>query len=209
MEYIFIHGLGQNPNSWDKVKSFMNKPFSAYCLDLIELLNGKEATYVNLYCAFSDYCNKFSEPLNLCGISLGGVLALNYAIDYPAKVQSLVLIGTQYKMPKILLKIQNGIFRFMPNSIFKSIGFQKKDFITLTKSMMNLDFSNKLKDISCDTLIICGEKDGANKKASMGLADNINNAKFCLLEGAGHEVNTDKPKNLAVELDGFYSNILK
>ena len=101
-------------------------------------------TYDNLYAAFSDYCNQYDEPIDLCGLSLGGVLALNYAIQYPKKVRSLVLIATQYKMPKKLLKFQNLLFRFMPKSMFQQMGFRKADFLLLCETMMELDFNNSL-----------------------------------------------------------------
>ena len=66
------------------------------------------------------------EKIDLCGLSLGGVLSLNYAIEYPHKINSLVLIAPQYKMPVNLLKVQNLLFRFMPKAAFQSTGFEKK-----------------------------------------------------------------------------------
>ena len=45
----------------------------------------------------------------------------NYAIDHPDKVNSLILIAAQYKMPKKLLSIQNTIFRFMPISFVRQV----------------------------------------------------------------------------------------
>ena len=48
-------------------------------------------------------CDKENEEIVLCGLSLGAVLTLNYAIDHPDKVKALVLIAAQYKMPKKLL----------------------------------------------------------------------------------------------------------
>ena len=204
MQYIFVHGLGQNKNSWDKTISFISTSINVVCPDLIALLNNDEISYANLYRRFSNYCNSLSEPLNFCGLSLGGVIALNYAIDNPAKMQSLVLIGAQYKMPKTLLKLQNTIFRFMPKSTFRNMGFQKEDFMKLTNSMLDLDFSDKLKDVSCATLIVCGEKDGANKKAANELAVSIPKANIRFIKNAKHEVNVDSPNELAHVLESFY-----
>ena len=42
----------------------------------------------------------------MCGLSLGGILALQYAIEHPEHIHALALIGTQYTMPKTLLRIQ-------------------------------------------------------------------------------------------------------
>ena len=204
MNQIYVHGLGQTPDSWAKTISHMQTDVHSVCLDLPELIRGKQATYQNLYAAFSDACNKYDKSVNLCGLSLGGVLALNYAIDYPKKVNSLVLIATPYKMPRHLLQFQNMLFRFMPNSMFQQTGFCKREFLQLCKTMMHLDFSDSLPQISCPALVICGEKDTANKKASAKLADILANAEFSELKGSGHEVNTEAPEQLAAVLCRFY-----
>ena len=114
------------------------------CPELSLFVKEGDISYENLYNAFSEYCDNISEPLNLCGLSLGAVLALNYAIDNPEKVKSLILIAAQYEMPKVLLKLQNIIFSFIPESSFKNMGMKKKDFIKLTKSMMSLNLSEEV-----------------------------------------------------------------
>ena len=209
MQYLFVHGiggLGQDSSSWDKTISLMSKTEHVSCPNLWALLNGKEITYANLYQSFANYCNGISGKVNLCGLSLGGILALNYAIDFPSRVQSMVLIGAQYKTPKGLIKFQNVIFRLMPNSSFAKMGMQKNDIINLTTSMLELDFSTNLKDVSCSVMIVCGGKDNANKKAAMNLAQNIPNAEIQLIKDAGHEINIDAPDRLADILNAFWQN---
>lgn len=204
MAYIFIHGLGQMPESWDRVISHMSLTEKALCPILPALITEQGCNYENLYAAFCRYCETESGKINLCGLSLGGILALNYAIDHPEKVKSLVLIGTQYVMPKKLLAIQNAIFRLMPNKSFESMGFSKKNFIQLSKTMAELDFSTGLGSITCPTLVVCGEKDTANKKASEEMAERIPGANLSLIPGSGHEVNQQAPKWLAEVLYDFW-----
>ena len=203
MKYIYLHGLGQTPNSWDSVIKLLNATEHSICPNLAEFVQGKNVTYHTLYSAFKTMCDTIQEPLYLCGLSLGGILALHYAIEYPQKVKALVLIATQYKMPKNLLKFQNFLFRFMPKSMFEQVGFGKSDFLHLCKSMMELDFSKSLYKISCPVLIICGEKDTANKNASLELSGILANGKLELLDGVGHEVNIEAPKKLAEVLGEF------
>ena len=203
MRYIFIHGLGQNSSSWDKTISFMGKTTPIAHPDLFDLLKDKKTTYNNLYLAFSEYIEESPEPVVLLGLSLGAILALNYTIDHPERVQSLVLIGAQYKMPKLLLKVQNTIFRFMPESPFQKLGSSKHDFILLTNSMMELDFSKDLKRVQCNTLVLCGENDRANKRAAKKLADQILKAEIRTVKGAGHEINVEAPEQLASILNEF------
>ena len=206
MKYLYLHGLGQKPNSWDRTIKGTKVSDSSISLSFAEMLKGKKATYRELYAAFSEECDKEKEEIVLCGLSLGAVLALHYAIDHPDKVKALVLIAAQYKMPKKLLKFQNMLFRLMPNSMFKQMGFPKADVISLCGTMAELDFRDSLHNVSCPVLIVCGEKDNANKKASKELDRYLSKSSFCELK-AGHEVNIESPEELAIVLQRFYDNI--
>lgn len=201
MKYILLHGMGQNASSWDKTISFLSNINETVCPELSDFFTKGNCYYSKMYSSFCEYCNNFSEPLNLCGLSLGAVLALNYAIDFPQKVKSLILIAPQYDMPKFLLKVQNILFRFMPESQFKDIGLTKKDFITLTNSMADMDFTSGLENVSCPVLVLCGEKDNVNKKAAIKIAEKLSKVKFDTIANSGHEVNIDNPKGLAKAIE--------
>lgn len=69
--------------------------------------------------------SEVKEPLRICGLSLGALLAIDFAIRHEEKVDSLVLIGAQYKVPSLLIDFQNLIFRCMPNKVFESMGLPK------------------------------------------------------------------------------------
>ena len=207
MKYLYLHGLGQNPDSWNRTIKETKVSESSVSLSLSEMLEGKSTTYKELYSSFSGECDKENEEIVLCGLSLGAVLALNYAIDHPDKVKALVLIAAQYKMPKKLLKVQNMLFHLMPNSAFNKMGFKKADVISLCGTMAELDFSDSLHKVSCPVLIVCGEKDNANKKASKELASYLSDSHFHELLKAGHEANTEAPEELAAVLQEFYDNV--
>ena len=141
---------------------------------------------------------------DLCGLSLGGILALNYALDFPDKVNSLILIGTPHKVPKIMFSIQNIIFKFLPKSFFETMAFDKKDTFILGNSMKKLDFSNRVSKIKCKTLIICGEKDNANIKSAYYLSENIKDSKLEIIKNTGHVINEENPKELAMLINDFW-----
>ena len=204
MKKILIHGSGHKEDSWNKVISNMNNDKDILCPDLSTILNGKEASYNNLYSSFAEYCNKLDGKIELCGLSLGGILALNYAIEYPNKVEKLVLIGTPHKVPKVMFSIQNVIFKFLPKKIFETMAFNKKDTFILGNTMKKLDFSNRVKNVKCPTLIICGEKDSSNIKSAHYLAENIKNAKLEIMKNTGHIINEENPKELSELLTEFW-----
>ena len=207
MKYLYLHGLGQKPDSWNKVIKGTKVSESSINLSLAEMLEGKSATYKELYSVFSSECGKEKGGIVLCGLSLGAVLALNYAIDYPDKVKALVLIAAQYKMPEKILKVQNMLFHLIPNSAFNKMGFKKADVISLCGTMAELDFRDSLHKVSCPVLIVCGEKDNANKKTSKELCHYLNNSCFHELMKTGHEANLEAPEELAIVLQKFYDSI--
>ena len=203
---ILIHGSGHKADSWNKVITYMNNDKYILCPNLSTILNGKEASYDNLYSSFVEYCNEIDGKIDLCGLSLGGILALNYAIDYPNKVEKLVLIGTPYRVPKVMFSIQNVIFKFLPKKLFETMAFNKKDTFVLGNTMKKLDFSNRVQNVKCPTLVICGEKDSANIRSADYLAENIENAKLEIMKNTGHIINEESPKELAEILTEFWKD---
>ena len=203
MENILIHGLGQDEKAWNKVVEELND-IEVSCPNLFSLVKEEKMDYKNLYKAFANYCNSKKENLNLCGLSLGGILALDYAKQYPEKVNSLIIIGAPYNIPKMAFKLQNLIFTFMPKRAFVKIGCKKTDFINLVNSMANLDIKRNLNKIESRTLVLCGENDKGNLKSSKSLYEHIQNSELEIIENSMHEINMDNPKALAEIIKEFW-----
>lgn len=202
MKRLFLHGLGQGPESWDGVLHCLSEGENC-CPDLSAWRGEGPVCYETLYRGLESFCGESGEPLDLCGLSLGGVLALHYTLRHPDRVHALILIAAQYRMPKRLLKLQNAVFRFLPERAFSGTGFGKQDFLTLSQSMLDLDFQEELGEITAPVLVVCGEKDRANRKAAQGLRERIPTAELVLVPGAGHEVNFQAPETLGKALADF------
>ena len=202
---ILIHGSGHKAASWNETVSRLDCRGDVLCPELSSLLMGKEASYPNLYASFADYCAQIRGPVHLCGLSLGGILAMNYAIDFPEQVKTLVLIGAPHKVPKVTFGLQTMVFRFLPKSVFETMAFDKKNTFALGSSKKNLDFSGRVQKIRCPTLILCGEKDRANIQSARFLSQNIRGAQLQLIAQTGHVVNEENPGALAKRLNEFYA----
>lgn len=208
MTTVFLHGLGQTGASWDETIALLPNENVCLCPNLSELLVGKQASFQNLYAGFESYCDRISGTFCLCGLSLGGVLALQYAANHPQRLNSLILMGAQYRSPKLLLAIQNLIFRFMKESNFQGLGFGKDDFIRLCATTGQVNLTAALPGIPCPTLVLCGENDSPNKKAARGLSRGIPGSKLVFIPQAGHELNRDCPEKLADILQKFLDGSL-
>ena len=207
MQRIFLHGLGQRAADWAEVTGALTRQEGVFCPDLFPLIAGKEAVYDSLYQAASACLDGAEEPLDLCGLSLGAVLALHYALDHPDRVRALALVCGQYRMPKKLLRLQSWLFRLMGEKSFQPMGLTKREVIALTRSMETLDFSQRLSQLEMPVLVVCGEADRANRGASEELAQRIPRAVLRLVPGAGHEVNRDAPEALATLVESFFDSV--
>lgn len=200
METVLLHGLGQTPESFLITAKWMER--EVRCPSLKELM-GEETSYSSLYQGFSAYCDGLNGPLALAGLSLGGILALNYALQNPERVGALALIATPYKMPKGLMTAQDFLFHLMPQSAFKRMGFSKKEVLSLTRSMQDLDFTDGLSSLQPPVLLICGGKDKQNLKIMEELGKRLS-TDLIVLENAGHEVNLAESERLGDLLKEFF-----
>lgn len=198
MKTVLLHGLGQTAQDWDAVI----QQVSLKEIDSPELFTLPEGnlTYSAILAGLEKRYEDEKEPFGICGLSLGAMLALDYAIRHKNKVSSLALIGAQYKSPTLLIDFQNLIFLCMPRKAFETMGITKCEMIRLSRSMRSLDFTSGLKDISCPATIICGEKDHANLKAARRLKELLPQAKLHIIPGAGHEINKTVPEAISVIL---------
>lgn len=193
MKIVFLHGLGQRVADWDRVASqFPNTD----CPDLFEIA-GKKLNYSAILSSLEKRYEYEKEPLCLCGLSLGGMLALDYALRHGDRVAAMVLLGARDRTPRLLMDIQDLLFRCMPDKTFASMGMKKEQVRDLTRSMKDLDFTDRLSTIHCPVTVACGEKDHPNLAAARRLAKYLPNARLYVVPHAGHELNADAPDTVA------------
>ena len=200
MKTVILHGLGQTPRDWDGVAGLL-PALNIDCPELFSTAKTEALTYPSLLAQLEARYADHTEPLRLCGLSLGAVLALDYTIRHPEKVASLVWIAGQLRSPSALVDIQNLIFRCLPSRMFAGMGLSKQDVIQLARSMRSLDLTPGLGRVTCPVDVVCGARDRANQKAAQVLADLLPQARLHIIPGAGHQVNTDAPETIAAILN--------
>ncbi len=112
MKLIFIHGSGSTRVVWKHQTDFfrdadaVNLPGHLSEGDPCESVEDY-ASWLHEYVTMKSY----DRPV-LVGHSLGGAIALQYALDYPEQLRGLILIGTGAKLrvaPHVLQAIEKGI----------------------------------------------------------------------------------------------------
>lgn len=62
MKNVFVHGLGQTPDSWKPVFSLLDGLGDCVFPDLAAMVSVGEATYARLYRAFTRLCDGLEAP---------------------------------------------------------------------------------------------------------------------------------------------------
>lgn len=226
---IFLfHGLGANSNSWQmQIPDLIRAGYRVIAPDAPGFGNSRKhngktqiAFTANLFSGLMEFLGL--SHVALAGLSMGGAHALQFALDYPARVDKLVLINT---FPK--LKLSNPIvfpyfatrmllvhtlgLKTQARTVAKRV-FPKPDqdflrqelvnqiqdadpssYRSAMRSLARFDVINRLEDIRCPTLVISGERDTTVPLETQTImANRIPGAVHKIISDAGHGVTIEK-----------------
>jgi pimeloyl-[acyl-carrier protein] methyl ester esterase len=93
-DIVLLHGWGMNAAVWDDTVPAFAQHFRVHCVDLPGH-GGSSACIPYTFDAIADALAAALPPrLTVCGWSLGGQVALTWALRHPRQVERLVLIAT-------------------------------------------------------------------------------------------------------------------
>jgi pimeloyl-ACP methyl ester carboxylesterase len=228
MKLIFIHGAGNTSLLWH----YQTKYFTgSEAINLPGHPEGKPCTSIDEYAQWLHQYAYRGERLQLviAGHSLGGAIAMMYALSYPENVKALILIGTGARLrvrPDLLKKLEDSIdapaqwlkkvveppySRVAPYVKEKIIdgmakvgaAVQLNDFRCCDK----FDIMDKVSQIVVPTLVICGSEDDMTPvKYSQYLVNKITGAKLVIIEGATHYCLLEKQVEANRAIEAFLNN---
>ena len=159
---------------------------------------------------------------------MGGAIALEFALRYPARLAGLILVGTGAKLrvaPEILTGIQDdfaGTTELLaqwahgehvdPNLLrLYTRRLREVDPQTLRADFLACDAFDRRADVSrivLPTLILCGDADRMTPvKFSQFLHEQIAGSQLIVVPGAGHMVMLEQPAAVAESVAAFLSNL--
>jgi pimeloyl-ACP methyl ester carboxylesterase len=228
---VLIHGAGGNHLHWPpQLRRLAGGPI--YALDLPG--HGRSAgdscttiaEYASWLQAFVDTLQL--SPFVLAGHSMGGAIALDFALNDPTRLVGLGLVGTNARLrvaPAILNGIQQDFtattahlidLMVVPtaNAQQKRLALQRLrqvDPVVLFSDFSacdQFDVSARMTEIALPTLIICGQQDKMTPvKYSERLHEQLRHSELHLLADAGHMVMLEKPAEVAQLFAQFLDKI--
>lgn len=156
---VLLHGVCSSLEAWDGWVSRMKGRYRVIRMDMPGFGITGPAKEKWLYsrdgavAALNSFVNELGlQSFSLAGNSLGGYICWNYALDYPGRVEKLILIdpaGYNWKMPYALRLGSNPVIRpaarsMMPRSFFYKAARQvygDKTKVTLEIQKRYFDFA--------------------------------------------------------------------
>lgn len=237
---VFINSLGTDLRIWEKVISYLAGRFAIVRYD--KRGHGLSDCPPGPY-SIGDHAGDLASLLTylavenviLIGISVGGMIALDYAARNPQRVPALVLsdtaaqIGTAaYWNERIDAIEANGMDHlaptilsrwFAPDFAARRPADYQGYFNMLTRmpvvgytgtcaAVRDADLRQQAATLQAKTLVLCGAEDSATPPDLVrGLADTLPDARFEVIEKAGHLPCIEQPEAMAAEIDRFLREI--
>lgn len=150
--WVFLRGLTRGTIHWGDFPEIFKKMNPHVEMEFLELpgngyLNNENSkTDVKElidYLRSKSQFVKQKDPIHLCGISLGGMVALKWAELYPENIQSVTIINSSLKQfsPFYERLILKNYLKILRGLLFSNTLEQEKMILTITSN--NLSFTQK------------------------------------------------------------------
>jgi pimeloyl-ACP methyl ester carboxylesterase len=232
---VIIHGSGSGAERWRQNASALCEHYRVYVPDLPGFGYSQPLEGDYGIAEFVDFVEDFTrslglEKFNLVGHSLGGGIALHYALKFPHRLGKLVLVNSLCLGNEIALWI-----RFLSSSVLcRSLGVAATAVLKAVKWLVNLVYAplkfvnplpqasiilggsmatlneqtailaNRLSELITPTLLVWGANDGiVPVSQAYAAAQVIPNCQLHVFEGCGHSAWRQRIKEFSLLLTTF------
>ena len=192
---IFLPGFGQMPTDWQDQVTALPSGWRGF-VPWLAGMKPTDKSGFELNRAVGGIVTLMEtqgiKKAHICGLSIGSVVGLRLAAEYPDLVDRLVLASGQVTPRKSLMKLQLAIMRRTSEAKFLAQGMTKEKAIAAFESIAALDLRADLSKVKAPTLVLTGSQDQANAPTAKALSQGIRGARLETING-GHALNTSAP----------------
>jgi pimeloyl-ACP methyl ester carboxylesterase len=219
---IFIHGAGGNARSWYFQKEYLKASMEVILIDLPGHGNDAEGTGCDTLEGYIKYVHEVIRELGIdkcyiAGHSMGGAIAMSFALSSPDMLKGMILITTGAKL-RVFPEILEGLKRDKERAVrdIMDLAFSKKapaalkengfkDMMKCKAEVIHGDFfacegfnlMDSVNKIKTPALIICGNDDILTPPKYSGyLHKQIEGSVLVTIEDAGHMATLEKPNEV-------------
>ncbi|MEW9669537.1 alpha/beta fold hydrolase [Ammoniphilus sp. 3BR4] len=239
---VFLHGLGGNSINWLYQRNHFKKEYQCLAVDMPghgKSEGGEELDFYDYQAVLKELLldQLQLDQILLCGVSMGGRVALDFAARYPDAVSGLVVADSfagldeeEKKRRKDIFDLiydpNGGVERWV-NTVIEQMGLDPQgaiargfhkgildnqlDFMyNLFTMLLDYDQRNLLTSISAPALIIHGERDRfIPYECSQDIHHRLIDSELVVIPDCGHLPNVEQPKAFNALLEGFAEKVYK
>ncbi len=174
------------------------------------------------------------ETAIIVGLSVGGMIAMDYTVQYAERVRALVLCDTLPKIgaselwsERIQALRENGLGpmaeKLMGRWFTSTFAAQRpadyggygnmlsrmplEGYIATCAALRDADLRDSVKAITAPTLVLCGAADVSTPvSAAREFAETLPNARYATIEEAAHLSCIEQPKAVAAAMERFFQD---
>lgn len=228
---VLVHGLGSSHEDWELMVPALKEHFQVILYDVRGHGNTERTKGPYSIPLFANDLAKFLKAINIesahiGGISMGGMIAFQFAVDYPEFLKKLIIINAvpdvklktleekvQLYTRKILTKAV-GMYRMADLLIFNLFPwpnqkklrarflerFKRNDeapYDASLNAIVGWGIGDKIKDIEAPTIVISAEKDYLPLETKEKYVNKMQNASFVVIKNSRHASTQDQPEKLS------------
>lgn len=222
---VLLNGLAEQSESWYRNRRFWGRYFEVLTPNILvyegEALHRRIAarepiTVDYLVTQLHTYLDQFVQnpPYHLVSSSLGGKVAVEFAVRYPQLVGRVVLLCPSGMGDKEQLPIIEGMTGRDPNAMVRSVFYKPKHvdrdvlryyktrfgnrrwktgFVKTVRGTLDYTVRDKLRNMACPTFLISGAQDKVcDPKTASEAARELPNGLFLSIPKCGHAPQIEK-----------------
>src|SRR5215472_7301890 len=234
---VFVHASGSNGHSWYHQINALGARHSPIAMDMPAHGRSDGVVGFETVAQYTDFLAAFMDALKLksaviAGRSLGGMVALDFAIRNPDRTQAVIAICTaaKFNIPAEPLAGLEAVAKGRASQQFNNDGFSartvKENFDAVreswgeqvktdprvrwtdVKACAAADLSGGLGKIKKPTLVLAGADDTTATVAdAQFIAEHIPGARLAKIADASHNLPTERPAEVNAEIEKFLSQL--
>ena len=202
---VLLHGSGRAGRMWGPALADLSAGWHVLAPDLPGFGRSEGPfTIAGAAQAVRDVIAVQTAPVHLCGLSLGGVVAIRAAAQLGAQVASLVVTGTPV-VPAQDLPTALRRFRRLPGPLlplFSDVR-RRREWLRMLDELERTDLRGYLPQVTAPALVICGSRDWRAMPAASELAGGLPGGRLWIVPHQGHSWPSTSPELFSKVVAGF------
>jgi pimeloyl-ACP methyl ester carboxylesterase len=238
---VFLHGLGSSREDWRAQVAALSARFRCVAMDLRgHGETGRRRGPVTMAQLAEDAAALVRTlelgPVHVVGVSLGGRIAFQLAVDDPEIVRSLTIVNSGPEVvprrPAEWAALYGRLFltwcmgpawlgRRIAKRVFpraeqeplrrglerRLAANDRRAYLATTRAIVGWSVADRLGEITCPVLVVSGDRDYTPVERKAAYAQRLPRSRLVVIEDSGHATPIDQPRRFNERVAAFLAGV--